>query len=221
GIPEETEFDLDLPATLPILALKDTVVFPQSMMPLAIGQERSIRLIDDVVSGDRFLALVTARDASVDTPRFGDVVEVRTGAIVHKMIRIPDGTLRILVGGLQRIKLAKRVSEDPYLVGEFDAFPDENDDTPEVEALTRNVQGLFAKIIGLAPYLPAELQLAATNVDDPSALAHLVASTLRTIPTEERQQLLEEPDVEKRLRHVSAILSREAEVLELGSNIPS
>jgi ATP-dependent Lon protease len=220
-IPEDTEHEIDLPATLPILALKDTVVFPQSMMPLAIGQERSIRLIDDVVAGDRFLALVTARDASVDTPGFDDIYEVGTVAVVHKMIKIPDGTLRILVGGLHRIRLTERVSSDPYLVGEFESLPDENDDTPEVEALTRNVQGLFEKIIALAPYLPAELQLAAANVDDPSALAHLVGSTLRSIPTDERQELLEEADVEKRLRRVSAILSREAEVLELGSKIQS
>src|SRR5262249_31905013 len=221
-IPEDAgETEIDLPATLPILALKDTVVFPQSMMPLAIGQERSIRLIDDVVAGDRFLALVTAKDASIDTPGFDDIYEVGTVAVVHKMLKIPDGTLRILVGGIHRVKLVAQVTSDPYLIGQFEALPDVNDDTPEVEALTRNVQGLFAKIIGLSPYLPAELQLAATNVDDPSALAHLVASTLRTIPTEERQELLEEPDVEQRLRKVSAILSREAEVLELGSKIQS
>jgi len=220
-MPEDTETEIELPATLPVLALKDTVVFPQSMLPLAIGQERSIRLIDDVVSGDRLLALVTAKDASIDTPGWDDIYEVGTVAVVHKMLKIPDGTLRILVGGLHRIKLAKRVSDDPYLVGEFEALPDVNEDTPEVEALTRNVQGLFAKIIGLAPYMPAELQLAATNVDDPSALAHLVASTLRTIPTEERQDLLEQTDVERRLRRISAILSREAEVLELGSKIQS
>jgi ATP-dependent Lon protease len=220
-MPEETEAEIALPATLPVLALKDTVVFPQSMIPLAIGQERSIRLIDDVVAGDRFLALVTARDASIDSPGWDNIYEVGTVAVVHKMLKIPDGTLRILVGGLHRVRIAKQVSTEPYLVGEFEALPDENVDTPEVEALTRNVQGLFAKIIGLAPYLPAELQLAATNVDDPSALAHLVASTIRTIPTDERQQLLEETDVEQRLRRVSAILSREAEVLELGSKIQS
>ena len=94
-------------------------------------------------------------------------------------------------------------------------------ETPEVEALTRNVQGLFARIIGLAPYLPEELQLAAANVDDPSALCHLVASTLRTIKTEERQEILETVDVEERLRKVSAILNRELEVFELGSKIQS
>ncbi len=215
------EPEIQLPAALPVLALKDTVVFPQSMTPLAIGQERSIRLIDDVVSGDRLLALVTAKDPSIDAPGWSDIYQVGTAAIVHKMLKIPDGTLRILVGGLQRIKLMEPISSDPYLIGEFGAEPDTNDDTPEVEALTRNVQALFAQIISLAPYLPAELQLAATNVDDPNALAHLVASTLRTIPTEERQQLLEETDVEQRLRHVSAILSREVEVFELGSKIQS
>ena len=220
-VPDDFETEIELPAALPVLALKDTVVFPQSMMPLAIGQERSIRLIDDVVAGDRLLALVTARDASIDAPGFDDIYTVGTVAVVHKMLKIPDGTLRILVGGLQRVKLVAPVSTEPYLVGEFEALPDENEETPEVEALTRNVQGLFAQIIGLAPYLPAELQLAATNVDDGSALAHLVASTLRTIPTEERQELLEEPNVEKRLRRVSAILSREVEVLELGSKIQS
>jgi ATP-dependent Lon protease len=137
------------------------------------------------------------------------------------MIRVPDGTLRILVGGVQRIRITEHVSEDPYLIGGIEVVPDENDDTPEVEALTRNVQGLFSRIIGLAPYLPEELQLAATNIDDPSALAHLVASTLRTIPTDERQRILETTDVGQRLRQISAILSREVEVFELGSKIQS
>ena len=217
----ETETEVELPATLPVLPLKETVVFPQSMTPLAIGQERSIRLIDDVVAGDRLVALVTTRDPSVDTPGWDDIYEIGTVAVVHKMIRVPDGTLRILVGGVHRIRITAHVSDDPYLIGGIEAVPDENDDTPEVEALTRNVQGLFSKIIGLAPYLPEELQLAATNVDDPSALSHLVASTLRTIPTDERQRILETTDVGQRLRLVSAILSREVEVFELGSKIQS
>src|SRR4051812_6168467 len=219
--PTTTETEIELPATLPVLPLKETVVFPQSMTPLAIGQERSIKLIDDVVAGDRLVALVTAKDASVEAPGWNDIYEIGTVAVIHKMIRVPDGTLRILVGGIHRIRIVEHVSDDPYLVAELEAVPDENDDTPEVEALTRNVQGLFSKIIGLAPYLPEELQLAATNVDDPSALAHLVASTLRTIPTEERQQILETADVEQRLRQISAILSREVDVFELGSKIQS
>jgi ATP-dependent Lon protease len=219
--PEPEEHDLEFPAALPVLPLKETVVFPQSMTPLAIGQERSVRLIDDVVAGDRLLALVTAKDASLEAPSWDDIYEVGTVALVHKMIKVPDGTLRILVQGIERIKLEHRLDTDPYLLGEFSALPDVLIETPEVEALTRNVQGLFARIIGLAPYLPEELQLAAANVDDPSALCHLVASTLRTIKTEERQEILEEVNVEQRLRLVSQILNRELEVFELGSKIQS
>jgi ATP-dependent Lon protease len=219
--PEPVDQQLELPAVLPVLPLKETVVFPQSMAPLAIGQERSIRLIDDVAGGDRLLALLTSRDPDADSPGFGDVYDVGTIALVHKLLRVPDGTLRILVQGIERVSLDNPVDSEPYLLGEFSALPDIVVETPELEALTRNVQGLFSQIIGLAPYLPEELQLAAANVDDPSALAHLVASTLRTIKTDERQGLLETLDVEERLRKVSAILSRELEVFELGSRIQS
>ena len=212
------ELGQELPPTLPVLPLKETVIFPESMTPLAIGQERSIKLIDDVVAGDRLLALVTVRDEDVDIPTWDDLYGVGTAAVVHKMIRVPDGTLRILVQGIRRVRLERRVEDDPYLVGEFVEFPDVLPETKEVEALTRNVQGLFARIIGLVPYLPEELQIAAANVDDPSALCHLVASTLR-LKTEEKQRLLELVDVEERLREVSLILNRELEVFELGTKI--
>jgi ATP-dependent Lon protease len=210
----------ELPATLPVLPLKETVVYPESMTPLAIGQERSIKLIDDVVGGDRLLALVTVREEDIDMPGWDDLYGVGTAAVVHKMIRVPDGTLRILVQGIRRVRLERQVLEEPYLVGEFVEFPDVLAASKEVEALTRNVQTLFARIIGLVPYLPEELQIAAANVDDPSALCHLVASTLR-LKTEEKQKLLELVDVEERLREVSLILNRELEVFELGTKIQS
>jgi ATP-dependent Lon protease len=210
----------DSRSSLPLLPLKATVVFPDSMTPLAIGQERSIKLIDDVVAADRELALVAVRHPDVEEPGWDDLYEIGTAAVVHKLVRVPDGTLRVLVQGLRRIRLAERQQDEPYLVAEFEDVPDVDPGTPEVEALTRNVQGLFARIIGLVPYLPEELQLAAANVDDPSALCHLVASTLR-IKTDEKQELLELADVEKRLRRIAGILSRELEVFELGSRIQS
>jgi ATP-dependent Lon protease len=205
---------------LPVLPLKETVVFPESMTPLAVGQERSIKLIDDVVSGERMLALVTVRNPDADPPGWDDLHEVGTAAVVHKMIKVPDGTLRILVQGLQRVRIVERIQEEPYLLGELEDLPDVVPESPEVEALVRNVQAKFAHIIGLTPYLPEELQLAAANVDDPSALCHLIASTLR-LKTEERQELLETVDVEERLRAVSVILEREVEMSELGSKIQS
>ncbi|HEY6584575.1 MAG TPA: endopeptidase La [Gaiellaceae bacterium] len=212
--------DVEIPRTLPVLPLKETVVFPDSATPLAIGQERSIQLIDDVVARDGKLALVTVRNPEVEQPGWEDLYDVGTAAIVHKLIKVPDGTLRILVQGLQRLSLDSQLRDDPYLVGEFSVVPDVVNETRELEALVRNVQMLFGRIVGLVPYLPAELELAAANVDDPSALSHLVASTLR-LKTEEKQRLLEEPDVEKRLRELSAILSRELEVFELGTKIQS
>jgi ATP-dependent Lon protease len=217
------ELGEELPATLPVLPLKETVVFPESMTPLAIGQDRSIKLIDDVVGGDRLLALVTVRadeGNEPDTPGWDDLYGVGTAAVVHKMIRVPDGTLRVLVQGLRRISLERRVLDDPYLVGEFVELPDVLHESKEIDALTRNVQGLFGRIIGLVPYLPEELQIAAANVDDPSALCHLVASTLR-LKTDEKQKLLELVDVGERLREVSLILNRELEVFELGTKIQS
>ena len=222
--PEETtpvEPDVvAIPRELAVLPLRDTVVFPESMTPLAIGQERSVKLVDDVVGGDRMLALLTTRDPENEQPGFKDLYEVGTAAVIHKMIRVPDGTLRVLVQGLRRIRLEDPVRVEPYLVGRFVEVPDVLEETPEVEALTRNVQALFARIIALVPYLPEELELAATNVDDPSALCHLVASTLR-LKTDEKQELLEDVSVEQRLRHVSRILNRELEVFELGTRIQS
>jgi ATP-dependent Lon protease len=210
----------ELPPALPVLPLKETVVFPASMTPLAIGQERSIRLIDDVVDGDRLLALVTVRNEDVETPEWDDLHEIGTAAMVQKMIRVPDGTLRVLVQGLRRVRIDKHVSDEPYLVAELSELPDELEETKELEALTRTVQNTFGRIIGIVPYLPEELQIAAANIDDPSALCHLIASTIR-LKTEEKQKLLELTDVEARLRDVSVILNRELEMFELGTKIQS
>ena len=209
------------PTALAVLPLKGTVVFPESITPLAIGQERSIRLIDDVVVGDdRLLALVTSRDSDIDQPGWDDLYEIGTAAAVQKMIRVPDGTLRIVVQGVRRIRRGAPIDDEPYLVAEFSDVPDVVRESRELEALTRNVQAQFSRIIGAVPYLPEELQVAATNVDDPSALSHLVASTLR-LKTDERQRLLELVDVEARLREISVILNRELEMVELGSRIQS
>ena len=215
--PEQVD---ELPAELPVLPLKEAVVFPDSMAPLAIGQERSIRLVDDVVGGERLLALVAVRDSEIETPGWDDLCEIGTAALVHKMIRVPDGTLRILVQGLRRIRVEEPVADDPYLVTRFAEVPDETRDSREIEALTRNAQGLFGRIVGLAPYLPEELQIAAANVDDASDLCNLVASTLR-LKTAEKQLILELANTEKRLREVFKILNRELEVFELGTKLQS
>jgi ATP-dependent Lon protease len=205
---------------LPILPLRETVVFPDSMAPLAVGQERSIRLVDDAVANERTVAVVASRDPSLEAPGPDDLHTVGTAAEIHKMIRVPDGTLRVLVQGVRRVRLEEVTREEPFLEGVFVDVPDVVRETPELEALTHNVEALFGRIVELVPYLPDELRLAVANVGDASGLANLIASTMR-LKREEKQELLEEADVQSRLRKLSAIMSRELEVFELGTKIQS
>src|SRR4029450_8319288 len=184
------------------------------------GQERSIQLVDEAVANDSTIALVTTRNSDEEATSADDIYEVGTAALIHKMIRVPDGTLRILVQGVRRVRMDRLVQTEPYLVGEFSDLPDIEGPETEGDALARNLEALFSRIIALVPYLPDELQLAAANADDPSSLANLVTTTMR-LKTEEKQEVVEEADVEARLRKLTVILNRELEVLELGTKIQS
>jgi ATP-dependent Lon protease len=209
-----------LPDALPVLPLRETVTYPDTLTPLAVGQERSIKLVDDVLGSNRMLAMVASRDPEDDEPGPEKLYEVGVVGVVARMLKIPDGTIRVLVQGTQRVRLGPYVAERPYLVARVTELPDVVEPSAELEALTRNVQRTFSEIIEQIPYLPEELQLAVANIDDPSALAHLIAGALR-ISMEEKQELLEEADVGKRLRRLSQILARELEVIRLGSQIQS
>jgi ATP-dependent Lon protease len=168
-----------LPDALPVLPLRDTVTFPETLTPLAVGQERSIKLVDDVLGANRMLAMVAARDPENEEPRPADLYEVGVVGVVARMLKVPDGTLRVLVQGTQRVRLGPYVAEQPYLVARISELPDISEDGAELEALTRNVQRTFSEIIEQIPYLPEELQMAVANLEDPAALAHLIAGTLR------------------------------------------
>jgi ATP-dependent Lon protease len=209
-----------LPDALPILPLRETVTYPDTLTPLAVGQERSIKLVNDVLSGNRMLAMVASKDPENEAPGRGDLYGVGVAGTVARMMKVPDGTLRILVQGSERIRILDYVTEEPYLVARIEAMPDVIEQSTELEALTRNVQSTFSEIIEAIPYLPEELQLAVANLDDPSALSHLISGALR-ISTEEKQDLLEAVDVTRRLRRLSEILARELEVVQLGSKIQS
>jgi ATP-dependent Lon protease len=209
-----------LPDALPVLPLRETVTFPETLTPLAVGQERSIKLVDDVLGANRMLAMVAARDPEDEEPGPDGLYEVGVVGIVARMLKVPDGTLRILVQGTQRVRLGPYVAEEPYLVARIAELPDTVDEGPELEALTRNVQRTFSEIVEHIPYLPEELQMAVANIEDPAALGHLIAGALR-ISTEEKQELLEEVDIAARLRRLSQILARELEVVQLGSQIQS
>ena len=209
-----------IPPQLPVLPLRDSVTFPDTLTPLAVGQERSIRLINDVLGGDRMLVMVASRDPESDAPGPEQLYAVGVVGTVARMLKVPDGTLRILVQAGPRVRLTGFPAEQPYLVAAVAEEPDVVLEGPELTALMRNVQETFSRIIEDVPYLPEELQVAVANLDDPSALSHLIAGALR-IKTEEKQQLLEERDVALRLRRLSEILARELEVAAIGSRIQS
>jgi ATP-dependent Lon protease len=209
-----------LPDALPVLPLKDSVPFPDMLTPLAVGQQRSVELVNDVLGGNRMLVMVASRDGEIENPGPEDLYRVGVAGVVARMLKVPDGSLRILVQGAQRVELGETLQRDPYLIARIEPAPDVLEPSPELEALFRNVQQTFTQIVEQVPYLPEELQLAVANVDDPAELAHMIAGSLR-IKTEERQALLEERDVAKRLRRLSELLAREAELISIGSKIQS
>jgi len=210
-----------VPDTLPVLPLRETIPLPDTLIPLAVGQERSVRLVDDVLRGNRMLVMVASRKPEVESPDPDDLYDVGVVGAVARMIKVPDGTMRVLVQGGQRVHIDQWVRETPYLVAEISEVPDVVPlESAELEALVRNVRSTFSSIVEGNPYLPEELQLAIANIDDSSALSHLIAGSLRLKP-EEKQGLLEEVDVARRLRRLVEILARELEVISIGSEIQS
>jgi ATP-dependent Lon protease len=210
----------ELPGRVGVLPLRDTVTFPDMVVPLNVGQERSVQLINDVLSGDRSIVMVASRNAELEEPGPADLYDVGVMGAVARMIRVPDGTLRVLIQGGQRVRITGWVQTEPYLVAEVAGAPDVVNQSPELVALMRNVQQTFSDIVQHVPYLPEELQVMVANVEDPGALANLIAGALR-LTTAEKQELLEELDVAKRLRRLSEVLARELELVAIGSKIQS
>ena len=203
-----------------MLPLRDAVTFPELMVPLNIGQERSVALINDVLRGDRSLVLVAGRSAEVETPTPEEIYDVGVLGTVARMVRLPDDTLRVLVQGGQRVHIDGWAQTEPYLAAQVSELPDLVPSGPQLTALMRNVQRDFTAIAGQVPYLPEELSVMVSNVDDPVLLSHLIAGALR-LPAEQKQALLQELDVAKRLRRLSEVLASEREVVEIGTEIQS
>ncbi|MHB8658283.1 MAG: endopeptidase La [Solirubrobacteraceae bacterium] len=209
-----------LPERVGVLPLRDTVTFPDMLVPLNVGQPRSVELINDVLRGDRSVVMLAGRDPEIETPGPEQLYEVGVLGAVARMIRVPDGTLRVLIQGGQRVRIEQWMQTEPYLVAEISEAHDVVEQSTELIALMRNVQQTFSDIVGEVPYLPEELQVMVANIEDPSSLTALIGGSLR-LKTEEKQALLEELDVGRRLRRLSEILARELEVVAIGSKIQS
>jgi ATP-dependent Lon protease len=217
------ERPISIPPELPLLPLRDTVLFPNSFMPLAVARESSVRLIDEAINSSKVIGVFTQRDAALDEPHQDDLYPIGTATHIHKMFRLPDGSLRLIVQGLARIRLDDIVAVRPYLRGQVSATPDElsDEDRLEIDALQRNIKSNFQKVVSLSPLLSDDLQTLALNITEPGRLADFIASSLSTIATPVKQEVLETLDVRARMDTLNRILIKELEVLELGSKIQS
>jgi ATP-dependent Lon protease len=220
---ENEQTDFTIPSELAILPLRGVVVFPMMWLPLTVGQERSIRLVDDALAespNQRIIGLFTARDPETEEPSPEQVYQVGTAALVHRMLRAPDGTVRLIIQGLERIRVKRYIQEDPYLRAEVELSPDEEEESLEQEALMRTTLELFRRLVQLVPHMPEELETAAINAASARQLAYLVAASVRMEPAQ-AQQILEINQVQEKLVKLNAFLRKELEVLELGRKIQS
>ena len=207
-----------MPSELPILGLSDIVIFPGMVAPLLVESSGSIRLIDDVVAGDRYVGLVLQTKPEVQEPAPGDLFGHGCAARVLKMLKFPDGTVRVLVEGLKRFRLASFVSETPYLRASVEVMKDVVEETLELTALARHAQQQFQEIINQSPALSEQVKVAALNTEQPARLSDLIAANVN-LSLDEREKLLETVSVKDRLTHLIPLLGREVEVLTLGSKI--
>jgi ATP-dependent Lon protease len=212
--------EVSIPDALPVLPLRDAVVFPLTAVPLSVERPASIKLIDDVMRGTRLVALVAQREAGVDAVRPDDVHRVGTVAMIHQFARIPDGSVRIMVQGLERVRLIDFIATEPYLIARLEPARERMESGPELDGLRRAVVDLFRRLVQLAPELPDEMAVAAENLGDARQTAYFVASFLR-LDTAARQALLAMDSIADKLRRLVDALQAEVATRELGRKITS
>jgi ATP-dependent Lon protease len=218
AVPTEGE-PSKLPEVLPILPLRGVVVFPQTAVPLTIGQPRSIRLVDDVsVTADKLVGLVAARNPELENPGPADLYPIGTIATVHRLFRAPDNTIRLLVQGIMRFRLLEFTGEEPYLQAKVEIAPELVESGLEIEALARTARDQFEQISQLTPTIPRELVASITQLEDPLQTIYTIANYQR-IELNDAQTILEMDSTQSKLEKLVDLLIRETEVLQLGAKI--
>lgn len=207
-----------LPDTLPILPLRGVVVYPNTAVPLTVGQARSIKLVDDVVAGDKLVGLVAALNPEQETPGPNELYRVGTVATVHRLLRAPDGTVRLLVQGIERFKLGEFIEEEPYLRARIIRAPESDEKNIETDALARNARDQFQAITQMIPSFPEELVSSILSLEDPLQTVYTIANFQR-IDLKDAQEILEMDSVYDKLKKLIGLLVREAEVLTIGQKI--
>lgn len=209
-----------IPEELPILPIKGTIVFPLIIVPLVAVKERAIKLIDDALEGDKILGLVAQKNLKKEIPGKDDVYRVGTASTIAKMLRFPDGSLRLLVQGISRIRIKEFTQEEPYLKATIEIIEERWEKGVKVEALMRNIVSMFQRLIELSPHLPEELEAIVINIEEPGRLADFIVANLN-FELEDKQKILETFGPVKRLQNLTPILMKEINILELGAKIRS
>jgi ATP-dependent Lon protease len=212
--------DITIPDALPVLPLRDAVVFPLTAVPLAVGQPRSTALVDEVMRGNRLLALVAQRDPATEPTVAADLHQVGTVGLIHQLVRAPDGTVRLVVQGIERLRILDWTRSEPYIVARVAAMPEDAPQATEVDALRRAVADLFHRLVTASPELPDEMASAAANLADPRHVVYFVASVV-PLDVATRQEILELDPVVAKLRRLIDLLQGEVAVRELGRKISS
>src|SRR5713226_865570 len=215
---QNDEEPLSIPDELPILPLKDTVIYPYAVQPLGVGQERSMRLIDDVMRGDRLVVLVAQKSADIEQAGPDDIFKIGTVARIARMIRMPDGTIQIIVQGLERVAIGEFTQEKPYLIANVAPKPDKQEDDDETEAIKRNVVSYFQRLVTLVQNVPEGVAAATLNLEEPRQVVYVIATFVQ-MDLELRQKLLELDSVRAKLENLSNFLVHELEIFELGRKI--
>jgi ATP-dependent Lon protease len=208
-----------IPEVLPVLPLRETVIYPHIIVPLLVSEEYLVKLIDDALSADRLVAAVATKE-DVERPNPEQLYEIATAAAVIRMLKLPDGSVQLFLQGVQRIKIVEYTEEEPYLKAKVEKIQEVVEESVEIEGLARNVLNLFRNMVSMAPYLPNEILIAAMNISEPTNLADFIASNVN-ISVVEKQELLEAIDVKDRLEKLTVFLNKELEILEVGSKIQS
>ncbi|MDD3717624.1 MAG: endopeptidase La [Actinomycetota bacterium] len=208
-----------IPDILPVLPLKETVIYPHIIVPLLITREEYVKLIDDALTADRLVAAVASKE-EVEAPEPEQVYNIGTAAAIIRMLKLPDGSMQLFVQGVQRIRILEYVQRQPHLKARVEKVKEVVEESVELEGIARNVLTQFKKMVFLAPYLPNEIFIAAMNIGEPNNLADFIASNIN-IEMEEKQELLETLDVKERLEKLTVFLNKEIEILEIGSRIQS
>src|SRR5689334_11971191 len=217
--PSPSEVNLQQP--LPILPVRDTVLFPHAVLPLTVGRESSVQLINSL-GEDKTIVVVAQREARVDAPQASDLYTVGTLAVVHKVVKMPNQSLFVFAEGLERVRLAEFTQLTPFMRARVDSVPEAiPPKSSEVEALQRNVLTLFQQIVAGSPTLSDELSTVAMNIEEPGRLVDFIASSLPSLSTPDKQDVLETTDVRIRLEKINQHLAKELEVQQLRNKIQS